>query len=33
MNQGDDEIVYQLFIGSMAVEVTIPPHAIQTLVY
>lgn len=33
MNQISEEISFKLFIGSMAVEVTIPPHAIQTLVY
>jgi glucosylceramidase len=33
MNQSDNEIKYKLYIKSNAVEVTIPSHAIQTLVY
>lgn len=33
MNQGDKEINYKLYIGSAAVDVRIPAHAIQTLVY
>ena len=32
MNQGEEEITYKLYIGSDAVEVKIPPHAMQTLV-
>lgn len=32
MNQSDLEITYKLYIESKAVEVTIPPHAMQTLV-
>jgi len=34
MNQSDLEIKYKLYFGtSSAVEVVIPAHAIQTLVY
>ncbi len=33
MNQSSEEITYKMFIGHMAVELTILPHAIQTLVY
>ena len=33
MNQSDEEITYQLFVDTEAVEVTILPHSIQTLVY
>ncbi len=33
MNQSDEKITYKLFIGLQAVSETIPPHAIQTLVY
>ena len=33
MNQSGREIHYNLYAGSKAAEVTIPPHAIQTLVY
>ncbi len=33
MNQSDLEINYKLYIGMEAVDVTIPPHSIQTLVY
>ncbi|MCB0547218.1 MAG: glycoside hydrolase family 30 protein [Phaeodactylibacter sp.] len=33
MNQSDEPITYKLYIGTMAVEEYIPPHAIQTLVY
>lgn len=32
MNQSDEEITYKLYIKTEAVEVTIPPHAMQTLV-
>jgi glucosylceramidase len=32
MNQSDQEITYKLYIGSKAVEVTILPHAIQSLI-
>lgn len=32
MNQSDLEIAYQLFIGSDAIDVIIPAHAMQTLV-
>ena len=33
MNRSDDKITYKLFIGLQAVEETILPHSIQTLVY
>ena len=33
MNQGDLKITYKLYIGLRAVEETILPHSIQTLVY
>ena len=33
MNQSDLEITYKLFIETKAVEITILPHAIQTIVY
>lgn len=33
MNQGDKSVTYNLCIGTNAVEVSILPHAIQTLVY
>jgi glucosylceramidase len=34
MNQSESEIKYKLYVGtSSAVEVVIPAHAIQTLVY
>ena len=33
MNQSDDQISYELFVGTEAVDATIPPHSIQTLVY
>jgi len=33
MNQSDKEVTYKLYIEAKAVEVTIPAHAIQTLVY
>jgi glucosylceramidase len=33
MNQSDEKITYKLFIGQQAVEETILPHSIQTLVY
>jgi glucosylceramidase len=33
MNQSDKKINYKLYVGSDAVDVIIPPHAIQTLVY
>jgi glucosylceramidase len=33
MNQGDQEITYFLQTGKQSAEVTIPPHAIQTLLY
>lgn len=33
MNQSDDKITYKMFIGLQAVEETILPHSIQTLVY
>ncbi|MFH1195743.1 MAG: glycoside hydrolase family 30 protein [bacterium] len=33
MNQSDLKITYKLYVDSNAVSVTIPPHAIQTLVY
>ena len=33
MNHTDDEIAYKLYIGSEAIEVSILPHAMQTLVY
>jgi glucosylceramidase len=33
MNQGDKEITYNLFVGSDESSVTIPAHAIQTLIY
>lgn len=34
MNQSDLKITYKLYVGSdAAVKVTIPPHAIQTLIY
>jgi glucosylceramidase len=32
MNQSDEEISYELFVDNEAVEATIPPHSIQTLV-
>ena len=32
MNQSDVEITYKLYIESKTVEVTIPPHAMQTLI-
>jgi glucosylceramidase len=32
MNQSDDEITYKLFVGPEAVQTTIPPHSMQTLV-
>lgn len=33
MNQSDQEITYKLYIGLQAVEETILPHSIQTLIY
>ena len=33
MNQSDTEIKYQLYVGNSAVEVVIPPHAIQSVIY
>jgi glucosylceramidase len=33
MNQSDETITYQLFVGSEAIEVIILRHSIQTLVY
>lgn len=33
MNQSDLEVEYKLYIGSNAVNVVLPPHAIQSLVY
>ena len=33
MNQGDKEVTYNLFVGTSKSSVTIPAHAIQTLVY
>ncbi len=33
MNQSAEKITYKLYIGSKAIEETILPHAIQTLVY
>ena len=33
MNPGDQEITYNLFVGADKSSVTIPAHAIQTLVY
>lgn len=33
MNQTDDDILYKLMIDDQEVEVTIPSHAIQSLVY
>ncbi|HOY52465.1 MAG TPA: glycoside hydrolase family 30 beta sandwich domain-containing protein, partial [Prolixibacteraceae bacterium] len=33
MNQGDVKADYQLFAGAFQTAVTIPAHAIQTLVY
>ena len=33
MNQSDETITYQLFVGPEAIEVIILPHSIQTLVY
>ena len=33
MNRSDDKITYKMFIGQQAVEETILPHSIQTLVY
>lgn len=33
MNQSSKEVMYKMFIGQMAIELTILPHAIQTLVY
>lgn len=33
MNQGDKELRYNLIIDETKADVTIPPHAIQTLVY
>jgi glucosylceramidase len=34
MNQSDLEINYKLFVGtSSAIEMIIPAHAIQTLIY
>jgi glucosylceramidase len=32
MNQSDQEITYKMYIGSKNTEISIPPHAIQTLV-
>ena len=33
MNQSDLSINYRLYIGRNAIEETIPPHSMQTLVY
>jgi glucosylceramidase len=33
MNLSDQKIIYKLYIGLQAVEETILPHSIQTLVY
>ena len=33
MNQTDDEVAYNFFIGQQQTKLTIPPRAIQTLVY
>ena len=33
MNQGDKDIDYTFLVGAAATKVTIPAHAIQTLVY
>lgn len=33
MNRSDQKITYKLYIGERAVRETIPPHAIQTLIY
>lgn len=33
MNQSDIKIKYQLYVGNSAVEVVIPPHAIQSVLY
>ena len=33
MNQSDKTIAYKVFVGSKAVQETILPHAIQTLIY
>ena len=33
MNQSDVKISYKLYVGANAVQITIPPHAIQTVVY
>lgn len=33
MNQSDEIINYRLYVGEQLVHETIPPHAIQTLVY
>jgi len=33
MNQSNAKIIYYLCVGNRASEVTILPHAIQTLVY
>ena len=33
MNQSDLKIKYKIYVGSQAVDVEIPPHAIQTLLY
>ncbi|MBE0538969.1 MAG: glycoside hydrolase family 30 protein [Ignavibacterium sp.] len=33
MNQSDLETKYKLYVGSNAVELIIPPHAIQSLIY
>jgi len=33
MNQSDDKVLYNLCIGATATEVTILPHAIQTLIF
>lgn len=33
MNQSADTIIYKLYIGTKAIEETILPHSIQTLVY
>lgn len=33
MNHTDDEIAYKMYIGQQAVEMTIRPHSIQTLLY
>jgi glucosylceramidase len=33
MNQSDLEIKYKLYVDSSAVEIVIPPHAIQSILY